>query len=76
MTSTDITYDQYINDFKNLSDHMKRMVRRVGAMELQDRGVEEIGSSDISCAVFSLYRSMKSFEAIVMHGLDLIRNSS
>jgi len=74
MTTT-ITFEQYYKEFSELSPMMKQMVRRVASMELQDRGAYEIGSSDVSCMVFDLYKQYGTFDDIVRHGLELIHNS-
>jgi hypothetical protein len=69
-----ITYENYLVSYKELSRTMQTLVRRTASLELQSRGVYEIGSSDVSCTVFDLYRSLGSFEAIVRYGLELIEN--
>lgn len=74
MTTT-ITVDQYYKDFSELSPMMKTLVRRTASLELQERGFEEIGSSDVSCTVYDLYKSLGTFEAIIKYGLELINNN-
>lgn len=69
---TTISYENYLEDYRDLTPTMQRMVRRAATLELESRGVEEIGSSDVSCVVFDLYKSLGSFEAVIRHGLDLL----
>jgi len=66
------TFDDYYTKYKELSPTIQRMIRNIASLELQERGVYEIGSSDVSCAVYDLYRSLGSFENIIKHGLNLI----
>ena len=51
---------------------MQRAVRTTASLELQVRGVEEIGSSDISCVAYDLYKSLGSFQAIINYGVELM----
>ena len=69
------TFDEVMGEFKTLGDMMQRMVRKTASMELQEWGVEEIGSSDINCQIVSLYNSYGGFDEIVRHGLDLVRSN-
>ena len=69
---TTISYEDYLKDYRELSPNMQRMVRKAASLELETRGAYEIGSSDVSCEVFSLYSSLGSFEAVIRHGLDLL----
>lgn len=64
-------FSDYHAKYKELSPNMQRMVRNIASLELQERGVYEIGSSDVSCAVYDLYCSLGSFENIIKHGLTL-----
>ena len=67
-----MTYEQYMKDYSELSPMMKQMVRKTGSLELQSQGAPEIGSSDISCTVFSLYKSLGTWEEVIKHGLTLV----
>jgi hypothetical protein len=66
-------YQQYIQAFQSLDPGVRQLIRRVGALELQRFGCGEIGSSDVSCAVFGLYKRYGNWEDIIKHGLELIR---
>jgi hypothetical protein len=70
-----MTYEQYIQDYQNLDSGMKQLVRRVGTMVCQEAGYQEIGSSDVSCAVFDLYKQYESWSEIIQHGLRMIRDN-
>jgi len=69
------TFEELHAEYQKLDSGIKTLVRRVATMELQEYGYEEIGSSDVSCQVYSLRKSLGSYEAIVTHGLNMIRNS-
>jgi len=69
-----ITYDQYISEYQHLDPGIKTLVRRVGALQCEAYGHEEIGSSDVSCAVFELYKRFGNWSAVILHGLDLIQD--
>jgi hypothetical protein len=68
------TFEEIMGEYKTLGDMMQRMVRKTASMELQEWGVEEIGSSDINCQIVDLYNSYGGFDEIVRHGLDLVRS--
>lgn len=70
-----MTYEQYLTDYQSLDSSLKQLVRRVGSMMCQEAGYEEIGSSDVSCAVFDLYKQYGNWADIVQHGLRMIRDS-
>jgi len=67
------TFEEVMGEYKTLGDMMQRIVRKVASMELQEWGVEEIGSSDVNHQIVSLYNSYGGFDEIVRHGLDLVR---
>lgn len=69
-----MTYEQYIQDYQNLDSGIKQLVRRVGTMMCQEAGYQEIGSSDVSCAVFDLYKRYGNWSEIIQHGLEMIRD--
>ena len=66
------SFDVYFSEYKKLSSTMQRAVRTTASLELQVRGVEEIGSSDISCVAYDLYKSLGSFQAIINYGVELM----
>jgi hypothetical protein len=68
------TFEEIMGEFKTLGDMMQRMVRKTASMELQEWGVEEIGSSDVNGQIVDLYNSYGGFDEIVRHGLDLVRS--
>ena len=69
-----MTYEQYISDYQNLDSGITQLVRRTGALQCEANGYEEIGSSDVSCAVFELYKRYGNWNDIIKHGLGLIRD--
>ena len=68
-------FDEIYTEYQNLDSGLKTLVRRVAAMQLQEYGCREIGSSDVSCEVYNLRKSLGSYQAIISYGLDMIRNS-
>jgi len=68
------SFEEVMGEYKTLGDMMQRIVRKTASLELQEWGVEEIGSSDINHQIVSLYNSYGGFDEIVRHGLSLVRN--
>jgi hypothetical protein len=69
------TFNEVMEEYKNLGDMFKQMVRKTAVMELQEFGFPEIGSSDVNHQIVSLYNSYGGFDEIVRHGLDLVRSN-
>jgi len=66
------TFEEVMNEYKNLGQLMKSMVRNTAVLELKECG-EEIGTSDVNCEIVSLYNTCGGFDEIVRHGLELAR---
>jgi len=69
------TFEEVMGEFKALETGMQCMVRNTAKLELKEWGVPEIGSSDVNCQIVDLYNSYGSFDDVVRHGMDLVRNS-
>ena len=69
------SFEAVMEEYKQLGDMFKQMVRKTAIMELKEWGVEEIGSSDVNCQIVDLYNSYEGFDNVVRHGLDLVRSN-
>jgi hypothetical protein len=69
------TFEAVMEEYKQLGDMFKQMVRKTAILELKEWGVEEIGSSDVNCQIVDLYNSYEGFDNIIRHGLDLVRSN-
>lgn len=67
-----MTYEQYLTDYQNLDSGIKQLVRTTGSLQCQAYGYKEIGSSDVSCAVYELYKMYGNWSDVIKHGLDLV----
>lgn len=54
--TTDTSYEAYITAYKALHPIRQNVLRAVACKMLQARGDSEIGSSDVSCQVFNIFR--------------------
>ena len=62
-----------MNLFRNLSPAMRSAVRSAVVVDMESSGdFEEIGSSDVNCHLFDLYRQHGSFEKIIVNAVDLM----
>lgn len=67
MIKNDVTFDEYLSAYRALHPTDQRLVRGVAAKMLkaactyEQNGVPDIGSSDISNKVFSLYKQYGGF---------------
>jgi len=68
------SFEAVMEEYKQLGDMFKQMVRKTAILELKEWGVEEIGSSDVNCQIVDLYNSYEGFDNIIRHGLDLVRS--
>jgi len=60
--------------YQGLSLAMRRAVRRATEIDMEESGqYEEIGSSDVNCHLFDLYRQLGSFEKIIVNAVDQMR---
>jgi hypothetical protein len=60
--------------YRNLTPPMQFMVRKAVVVDMEESGMyEEIGSSDVNCHLFELYRQLGSFEKIIMNAVDQMR---
>ena len=66
------SFEEIMNEYKELSDMMKRIVRNTAILSLKTWDVPEIGTSDINCEIVSLYNSYGSFDGICRQGLELV----
>jgi len=69
------SFEAVMEEYKQLGDMFKQMVRKTAILELKEWGVEEIGSSDVNCQIVDLYNSYEGFDNIIRHGLDLVRSN-
>jgi hypothetical protein len=73
-TTNRAPFDQVVADFRSLEKGMQTMIRNTASLSLQQYNPDEIGSSDISCEVVSLFHQLGSWEEVIRHGIQLIRN--
>ena len=64
-TTTKDTYDTYLAEYRALPTLVQRAFRHWASDQLREEGCEEIGSSDVSCRVYDLYRFYGGFIQIV-----------
>lgn len=69
------SFEEIMAEYRQLDPFMKQGVRNTAVMELKNWGVEEIGSSDVNCQIVSLYNSYGGFDQVLLHGLEMIRDS-
>lgn len=68
------TFETVMAEYRDLSPTFKTMVRKAAVVDMQESGMyDEIGSSDVNCHIFGLYRQLGSFEKIIMNAVDLMR---
>ena len=68
------TFEAVMNEYRVLNPTFKAMVRKAAVIDMEESGMyEEIGSSDVNCHIFGLYRQLGSFERIIMNAVDLMR---
>jgi hypothetical protein len=73
MTNTMESFVHVMNLFRNLSPTMKSVVRSAVVLDMERSGdYEEIGTSDVNCHLFDLYREHGSFEKIIVNAVDLM----
>jgi hypothetical protein len=59
--------------YQGLTLAMRNAVRRATVIDMEESGqYEEIGSSDVNCHLFDLYRQLGSFEKIIVNAVDLM----
>ena len=63
---SDVTFDEYITAYRALHPLRQSLLRHIAGRMLQSRGASEIGSSDVSGQVFSIYRQHGSFSDSVL----------
>lgn len=66
MIKNDVTFDEYITAYRALHPLRQSLLRHIAGRMLQCRGASEIGSSDVSGQVFSIYRQYGSFSDSVL----------
>jgi hypothetical protein len=59
------TFEAIMAEFKPLSPEKIKAVKKIATNQLLERGVEEIGSSDLNHAIVGLYNHYDSFDSIV-----------
>lgn len=68
------TFEAVMNEYRVLNPTFKAMVRKAAVIDMEESGMyEEIGSSDVNCHIFGLYRQLGSFEKIIVNAVDLMR---
>jgi hypothetical protein len=67
-------FEAVMQEYRELSPNFKQWVRKSAMVDMQESGMyDEIGSSDVNCHIFSLYRQLGSFDAIIRNAVDLMR---
>ena len=67
-------FENVMAKYRNLTPAMQGAVRKAVVIDMQESGMyEEIGSSDVNCHLFGLYRQLGSFEKIIVNAVDLMR---
>jgi hypothetical protein len=64
------SYDRYLEAFNSLDPLDRRYIRRIAASILAAEGAPEIGSSDISCKVFELFKEYGRFDEETLSKID------
>ena len=58
-------YNEYLEEYKKLDPIDQRIIRSKAAKYLESQGFGEIGSSDVSCKVYSWYCQYRSFSVML-----------
>ena len=59
-------YEQFKAQLNDLPFETRQLLRRLAVEKLKDFSFEEIGSSDISCQLFDMWKSYgKNFQAVL-----------
>ena len=61
--TTDASYADYLQAYKALHPIRQNILRAVAITMLQSSGASEIGTSDVSAQVFSIFKQHGHFEA-------------
>jgi hypothetical protein len=57
-----VKWDEAMGWWKGQSDAMQKIIRRIASDKLEADGAEEVGSSDVNHAVYSMYQNYKAAE--------------
>lgn len=66
---SEVTYEAYLEAYRALHPCDQSDLRGCAYHALKDRGAWEIGSSDISCQVYSWFKLYGSFSPLVIQQL-------
>jgi len=66
---SEVTFEVYLEAFRALHPSDQSDLRRSAVQALLDLGAPEIGSSDVSCQVYSWFKVYGSFSPLVIQQL-------
>ena len=55
----DVEWDEAMSWWTSQGEMVERGIRNVAIKRLEDFGVEEIGTSDVNCSVFEVWKTYK-----------------
>jgi len=58
-------YNKIIQAYKDLSWVERSLIKELAVQTLLDQGAIEIGTSDVNCAIVSLYNSRGGFAGVI-----------